>query len=135
MQALYRDKISHMAAEELAIRDGDFEATASLDTSSHLRLTGNAEGSIVTQLTNFVHDVHEKLVQLRAPELAIDIRALEFMNATCFNVLVAWINLIHDLPPELRYKLRFATNPAIPWQRRSLRTLSCFATDLVLVET
>jgi hypothetical protein len=43
--------------------------------------------------------------------------------------------MINDLPPEQRYQLRFAPNPAIPWQRRSLRTLSCFATDLVVVET
>lgn len=135
MLVQYRDKIGHMAAQELAIREGDFEAHASLDTSSHLRLAGNADGSIVTLLTNFVHDVHERLLRLRAPELAIDIRALEFMNATCFNVLVAWVNLINDLAPEQRYQLRFATNPAIPWQRRSLRTLSCFATDVVQVET
>ena len=135
MPAGYRDKIGAMGAEELAIKDGDFEANARLDASSHLCLSGNADASSVPVLNGLIQDVHAKLLRLRAPELSIDIRSLEFMNATCFNVLVAWVNLINDLPPGERYKLRFATNPAIPWQRRSLRTLSCFATDLVLVET
>jgi hypothetical protein len=123
-----------MAAEELAFKDGDFVAEARLDAVSQLRLTGNADGSIVTPLTNLVHDVHDKMLETHAGELAIDIRSLEFMNATCFNVLVAWVSMINELPPEQRYQLRFATNPAIPWQRRSLRTLSCFATDLVVVD-
>jgi hypothetical protein len=123
-----------MAAEELAFKDGDFVAEARLDVVSQLRLTGNADGSIVTPLTNLVHDVHDKMLETRAGELAIDIRSLEFMNATCFNVLVEWVSMINELPPEQRYQLRFATNPAIPWQRRSLRTLSCFATDLVVVD-
>ena len=69
MQALYRDKIGPMAAEELAFQDGDFEANARLDTSSHLRLSGNADGSIVAQLTSLVHDVHDKVLQLRARAL------------------------------------------------------------------
>jgi hypothetical protein len=124
-----------MAAQELAFKDGDFVAEARLDAVAELRLAGNADGSIVTPLTTFVHDVHDQMLETRMSELAIDIRSLEFMNATCFNVLVAWVSMINDLPPEQRYQLRFATNPAIPWQRRSLRTLSCFATDLVVVET
>jgi hypothetical protein len=124
-----------MAAVELAFKDGDFAAEARLDAVSQLRLTGNADGSIVTPLTNLVHDLHDQILAAHATELAIDIRSLEFMNATCFNVLVAWVSLINELPPEQRYLLRFSTNPAIPWQRRSLRTLSCFATDLVVVET
>jgi hypothetical protein len=135
MQPSYRDKMGAMGAEELAIKDGDFEANARLDGTSQLRLSGNADASSVHQLTAFVHDLHAQLLQRHIPELQIDIRSLEFMNATCFNVLVSWVTLINDLPLGERYKLRFSTNPAIPWQRRSLRTLSCFATDLVLVES
>jgi hypothetical protein len=48
-------------------------------------------------------------------------------------VLVAWLGRVNELALDQRYELRFATNPAIPWQRRSLHTLSCFATDLVVV--
>jgi hypothetical protein len=55
------------------------------------------------------------------------------MAASCFNVFVMWVGLINELPPDQRYALRFTINPAVPWQRRSLTTLSCFATDIVSV--
>lgn len=123
-----------MAAVELAIRDLDFEAAASLEGQPELRMVGSADGTIVAQLGSLVNDLHEKLVAAGVRELIVDIKRLEFMNATCFNVFVAWLNLILELTPEQRYQLRFRTNTSIPWQRRSLRTLSCFATDLVTVE-
>ena len=126
-----------MGAAELAIHDLDFEASAQLDTSTpptgRVQLTGNADGAIVPQLTALIADVHKRLVEDHVREVTVDIRGVEFMNASCFNVLVAWINLINELSPDERYVLRFSINPAIPWQRRSLRTLSCFATDLVQV--
>ena len=70
---------------------------------------------------------------LREGEVVIDLGSLEFMAASCFNVLVGWIGVINDLPVEQRYQLRFSLNSAVPWQRRSLATLSCFATDIVKV--
>lgn len=122
-----------MGGVELAIRDLDFEAAARLEMGVQFRLAGNADGTIVSQLESLVNDLHDKVVEQGKTEVVVDIRELEFMNATCFNVLVAWVNRINDLPPEQRYRLQFATNPAIPWQQRSLRTLSCFATDVVEV--
>jgi hypothetical protein len=56
------------------------------------------------------------------------------MSASAFNELVTWLGSIHELPEEKRYKLRLLSNPDIHWQRRSLKTLSCFAIDLVSVE-
>jgi hypothetical protein len=118
---------------ELAIRDLDFEAAAEVVAGASVRFSGNADGTIVPQLTRLIDELHRELVERGRHELTVDIRSLEFMNASCFNVFVSWLNLIIELPPESRYQLRFSINPAIPWQRRSLRTLSCFATDLVQV--
>jgi hypothetical protein len=118
---------------ELAIRDLDFEASAALGAQAQFRLSGNCDSTIVTRLTALVDELHTQIVAGHVRNVVVDIRGVEFMNATCFNVFVTWINLINDLPPDDRYLLRFTINSAIPWQRRSLRTLSCFATDLVQV--
>ena len=121
---------------ELAIRDLDFEAKVDLETSQlpRLELTGTADGTVVAHFAGLILDLHHKLVELRARAVTVDIRALEVMNAPCFNVFVNWLGVITDLPSEQRYRLEFASNPAIPWQRRSLKTLACFATDLVGVD-
>jgi len=57
------------------------------------------------------------------------------MSAASFTALVGWLSLVHELPPERRYRIRFKANPLIRWQRRSLGALSCFATDVVAIET
>lgn len=119
---------------ELAIRDLDFEAEARVGAASELRLTGSADNAVATQLTTLIDQLHHDLVAFGSREISVDIRALEFMNASCFNVLVNWLGYVNDLEPDKRYRFKFATNTSIPWQRRSLRTLSCFATDLVTVE-
>lgn len=119
---------------ELAIRDLDFEAATRLDATPELRLAGSADTAIVEQLAALINELHAKLVTAGVRDIVVDIRALEFMNASCFNVLVNWLGLIQDLDPGQRYHLHFSTDHTVPWQRRSLQTLSCFATDLVVVE-
>jgi len=121
-------------SDALAIHELDFEASATLDGVAELRLSGSADTTIVPKLSSLVEALHGKLVAASHHHVVVNIRSLEFMNASCFNVFVTWIGLVHELEPGRRYQLRFQTNTAIPWQRRSLHTLSCFATDLVVVE-
>ena len=123
-----------MGDDELAIRDLDFEAVASIEPPE-IRLRGSADGTVVTRLIHMIAKLHERLAAANVRDVSVDIRALEFMNATCFNVLINWVASINDLDPDQRYQLRFAINPATHWQRRSLHTLSCFATDLVVVQS
>jgi hypothetical protein len=121
-----------MAPGSLAIRELDFEATAT-PTARELRMAGNADARVVEPLNALVSELHAELRAAHARHVTVDLRRLEFMNASCFNILVNWLHLVIELAPEERYELRFTTNQAIPWQRRSLRTLSCFATDLVVL--
>ncbi len=97
-------------------------------------MSGNADTRIVDSLHALVAGLHARLHAEHARHITVDLSRLEFMNASCFNVLVNWLQLVTELAPHERYQLRFATNQAIPWQRRSLRTLSCFATDLVVLQ-
>jgi hypothetical protein len=125
--------IRAMAKEGLTIQELDFQAVVNLDVEPELRLLGNADARMVDTLGSLVTSLHGELTAARASYIQIDIRKLEFMSAGCFNLFVTWLGSVNELAPEQRYQLRFTTNPAIAWQRRSLRTLSCFATGLVTV--
>lgn len=118
----------------IGFRALDFEASAELASTTIVRFTGNGDSSVTSDLAQMISDVHDQVVARRAATVVVDMHALEFMSASCFNVLVTWLGWINELAPSSRYRVRFATNTTIPWQRRSLRTLSCFATDLVEVE-
>ena len=119
-----------MGAAELGIRELDFEAAFD-DATRALALSGNADSSVAKQLQALVDAIHER----SGPKpVAVDLRSVEFMAASCFNTFVVWVGLINERPFDRRYELRFAINPNVAWQRRSLATLTCFATDIVKVE-
>jgi hypothetical protein len=127
-----------MGEAELAVRDLDFVAEARLTGDSgnaEVTLGGNADSAIAPRLESFVTDLHEQLVKATRRQVKVDIRGLEQLHASCFDVLVSWLGLVNELPPDQRYQLHFATNGSIAWQKRSLHTLSGFATDLVSVES
>jgi hypothetical protein len=118
-----------MGGAELAIHDPDFEAV--FDPSRRtLALRGNADGRVAGQLERLIHEIHATSA---GAAVELDLEGLEFMAASCFNVFVVWVGLINERPPELRYGLHFTIDPAVPWQQRSLTTLTCFATDIVTV--
>lgn len=122
-----------MTWERLGIRQRDFQATVT-DRGRRVRLTGNADGAALPALGGLIEDLHRVADRFAGDEVNVDLRELEFMSASCFKVFVNWIAHIQELAPEARYKLRFSANPGITWQRRSLRTLTFFATDLISVE-
>jgi hypothetical protein len=119
-----------MGGAELSIHDPDFQAVFD-PVRETLALRGNADGRVASKLEELIHQIHDRT----ASNVALDLGDLEFMAASCFNVFVAWVGLINDRPPDRRYRLQFTINPAVPWQRRSITTLTCFATDIVTVNS
>lgn len=118
------------------IRQPDFEATASHEgTLIQLRLKGDASGDALEPLDKLLTQLHAEAVQRGISEAAIDMRDLEFMSSSCFKCLVTWVTDIQSLDGGKQYCLRFISNPNMGWQKRSLRSLSCFAVDLVKIET
>jgi len=117
----------------LAIREPDFAAELTADGPG-VTLRGSADIGAASLLGSWFAQVHEALVVAGVDSVDVDLRGLEFMSASAFNELVSWLGSINDLPAGKRYKLRLLSNPEIHWQRRSLKTLSCFAVDLVSVE-
>jgi hypothetical protein len=114
-----------------AVRGRDFEAAVSFGEAAELRLTGSSSASVAEPLHDLVNQLHAAICEAALQDVVVDISMLEFMNAGCFNVFVAWLGRINELDPARRYHLRFISNANIRWQRRSLHTLSCFAIDLV----
>jgi hypothetical protein len=104
----------------------------SAGTSIELRLAGAAELGAKAGLDQFFADV---LAASRGcDEVVVDIRALEFMNSSCFKSLLTWIVRVQDLPQEQRHKIRFISNPSLHWQKRSLHSLASMGGGLIEVE-
>ena len=99
-----------------------------------LELRGSADIAASSTLGALLAGLHTELVASAAQEVIVDMVQLEFMSASAFNALVSWLGLVQELSPERRYHMRFRSSDKILWQKRSLRTLSCFATDLIEIE-
>ncbi|MEO7097550.1 MAG: hypothetical protein ABI175_30090 [Polyangiales bacterium] len=117
------------------ISEPGFAAEVRFDDPATLELRGNADIAASGTLGALIGRLHEELVAHGAREVIVDMVQLEFMNASAFNEIVSWLELVQELPPGRRYHMRFRSSDKILWQRRSLRTLSCFATDLIEIET
>jgi hypothetical protein len=122
-----------MTRELPAVRERDFEAAVSFGDTVELRLIGSSTIDVATPLQILIDRLHDAVCESTVRDVVVDMAALEFMNAGCFNVLVAWLGRIVELDPDRRYRLRFISNANIRWQRRSLHTLSCFASGLVQI--
>ena len=118
-----------------AIADPDFLADVAYGEITELRLSGTAETAATQPLGELIASIHHELRERHVNEIVVDMHSLEFMAASCFTELVAWLTRLQELAPDDRYRIRFRSNPTILWQKRSLRALSCFDTDIVTIET
>lgn len=99
-----------------------------------VKLVGNADNEAHPLLSAFMIELHELAVRARVGCVEIDFRDLYFMNSPCLRQLVAWITDVADLGAADRYRIRFVTNPNLPWQRRSLGSLKHLAEALVDID-
>src|SRR5690242_17238949 len=110
----------------------DFSAQVERDGPTlRVTLRGDANGDALEPLAELLTRVHLMAVAKRLTEAAVDIRELEFMSMPCFKSLLSWVTQIQEEDTARQYQLRFISNPNIPWQKRSLKSLSCFASNLV----
>ncbi|MGA2447387.1 MAG: hypothetical protein ABTD50_01785 [Polyangiaceae bacterium] len=100
-----------------------------------LRLTGNADMTVVAPLTAAIKQVHVEAVRISANEVRCDLHGLFFMNSSCFKAFVLWITSVEALAPDKRYRIRLCSNPQLHWQKRSLIALQAMAESIVVVET
>jgi hypothetical protein len=112
------------------------DASASLaDSVITARFRGTADIEAQPDLAHFVQALHAESDRLNATKVIIDFRELEFMNSSSFKIFVGWLASVQEMAAERQYKITFLSNPNLHWQRRSLAALSCFAVNLVSIET
>lgn len=113
-----------------------FSAAATREDSElTVRFSGTADLESRDQLIEVVDGTHDAAAQLGLDRVVVDLRELDFMNSSCFKTFVTWLARVQDLDPDKQYKIHILSNPDFHWQRRSLAALSCFAVDLVTIES
>lgn len=110
------------------------EATFDAGTLA-IRFAGTADVEAKPDLDAVVKKLHEEALRLAATKVVVDFRELEFMNSSSFKVFVSWLATVQELDAASQYKIHLLSNPSLHWQRRSLAALSCFAVDLVTIES
>jgi hypothetical protein len=112
-----------------------------LEVSTHwdgavlrIEFDGTAGMRAMAPLATLTSNVHLEARKAHSQEVVIDFRKLEFMNSSCFKVLVTWLRQVSELEPSEQYRIRFVANAARLWQERSLAALKAFAADHVTIE-
>lgn len=103
-------------------------------SSITVKLVGSAETTAMAELDAFLRRLHRTVMDGKLLGVVVDVRALDFMNSSCFKTFVSWIGVVQELPPEQQYKVRFIADDKKHWQSRSLGALACFAVDLIRIE-
>lgn len=97
-----------------------------------LVLHGSAEVREPGALAKVLLGYHEEAVALKASEVIVDFRAVEFMNSSALSAFLRWFGAMKDA--SVAYRVRFLSDPGVRWQRGSLNALASFAVDHVSVE-
>jgi hypothetical protein len=120
--------------EDLSLEQDGMRVESSLTGRSLLAtFTGVAELNVVHRLVGLLSAMHERAGELGVELVVVDFSALEFMSASCLRSFITWINQLQELPSDRQYHIRFVANPDLPWQRRSVHALKCFATELISI--
>ncbi len=117
-----------------SIREPDFTAEVFFGDVVELRLAGSAEVGVSQTLEHMLCSLHDELVVMGVRGVVVKMYDLEFMCAGTLNAFAVWLWKVIEMAPELRYQVRFLSNPDFLWQRRTLQSLSSFAVDLVRIE-
>jgi hypothetical protein len=119
-----------------SISTEEFNANATYDGKRvSLKMAGNADIRAMFPLESMLKVLEREVDRVGAREVVVDLKGLEFMNSSCFKSFVTWLGNVQELEAGKQYTIRFLSDSTKHWQGRSLNALSCFAMDLVRIET
>jgi anti-anti-sigma factor len=99
-----------------------------------IHLEGTADFNTKPHFDRFMRSLHEQALRLAVREVVVDLGRLAFMNSSCFKVVVAWILSVGSERHDAKYRITFVENPALYWQRHSLKALTALAPDRISVQ-
>jgi anti-anti-sigma factor len=99
-----------------------------------VRLHGNADGEVQTDLNHLLDQVHAEAKRLSVTQAVVNLQDLYFMNSSCISLLVRWINGLSQDKGAHKYRIRFVSNPNLRWQKRILSALSAMGQQVVIIE-
>lgn len=108
--------------------------TAGSHTGDVLRVSIEGEASLdeLETLGRVLDATHAEAQRLAAKEVVMDLTQLEFLNSSGVKHFVTWLQKASSIDDG--YKIRLVSSPLVPWQRRGLEVLRCFAPQRVTVE-
>jgi hypothetical protein len=86
-----------------------------------------------TWLSPLVREVHRLAVAQKLDEVVLDLRELEYANASLIKCLVEWMRLIRD-EGTVRYRVRVRSTNAHRWQKVGIAGVEALAKGLMTVE-
>lgn len=89
-------------------------------------LAGDGDATTMDELSGYLKDVDREAISLEAKSVVLDFQELEFMNTSCFRLLVTWIAGTGRSTAS-RYHVTFRGNPSLCWQRRGIDALRSLA--------
>ncbi|MCC6749454.1 MAG: hypothetical protein IT371_17450 [Deltaproteobacteria bacterium] len=98
-------------------------------------MVGSAEAQSPDFLQSFFGRLHAEALRSQVTEVAVDLRRVEFLNSVSLKAFVSWIVELEEENSAHRYRIRFVSDTAVPWQRRSLQALRALAADLIVVDS
>ena len=89
-------------------------------------LAGDGDATSMDTLSAYLKNVDYQAVDNAVKSVVLDFQELEFMNTSCFRLLVSWIAGV-GRSSEAQYHVTFRGNPSLCWQRRGIDALRSLA--------
>lgn len=125
-----------MLRPELSVQEPNFR-TAGRHDSDRLEISVEGEAGLeaLDALGRVLDATHDEAVRLEAKEVVMNLTQLEFLNSSGVKHFVNWLRRASELGEGKGYRIRLVSSPLVPWQRRGLEALRCFAPQRVTIET
>lgn len=125
-----------MNAEKLSCQQTNFQSTPRYEPGRlTLKLAGEGNLDAIDAIRTVLTGAHVEAQRLGVKEVVVDLTELEFLNSSGIKHFVSWLRDASLLPAEAAYGIRLISSPLVPWQRRSLNALQCFAPKLLTIDT
>lgn len=124
-----------MTAPPLELERGSARVFVNKGDGAGVRIEGVLrEENVAAWFHPLIEDVHRAAVEAGLAEVVLDIRGLEYANASVWSCLVQWLRLLRQ-DARARYTLRVLSEPTYRWQNVGMSALRVFGADRLVVES